>query len=372
MATPAAGLPPAGSTRPVARPGARVGTEEFHSAALPVPQEAAILYSANLGEAAVNLLKHEIKDPVGRNNKQAWLMLFDLHQAAQNRAEFDSLSMLFTVKFEQSPPAWNESTDGAADPRRQQSRERKDFFAMKPSAAGEIAGEIDKFVAFAESQGTVRLDMGKVTALSPEEATLLAAALQKLRRKGLPMWFNAFDGFERVLRDAMNERAAEGARPYWNLLFELLILQGKMAEFEDLALEFAVAFEMSPPNWETYVNTVAEAAKAAAPSPPPGPEAAASVEPAGGYVMKGVLSAASANQMAELAAYAGKQTEVVVDMSRLLRIDFPFTSAFFEAVKALQLAGKRVILANLNELNAALLEALGVNRYAILVRRKST
>ena len=30
-----------------------------------------------------------------------------------------------------------------------------------------------------------------------------------------------------------------------------------------------------------------------------------------------------------------------------------------------------LILTNLSELNAALLEALGVNRYAILVRRKS-
>ena len=370
MATSAAGLPPAGSMRPAPRPGARVGTEEFHSAALPVPQEAAILYSANLGEAAATLLKHEIKDPVGRNNKQAWLMLFDLHQAAQNRAEFDSLSMLFTVKFEQSPPAWSDNPDGGADPRRQQSRERKDYFAMKPSVTGEIAGEIDRFMEFAESEGTVRLDMAKVTTLSPEEATLLATALAKLRRKRTPMWFNALEGFEKVLRNAMNERAAEGAKPYWELLFEILILQGKMAEFEDLALEFAVAFEISPPNWETYVNTVAEAAKASA--PPPLPEPAAAIEPAGGYAMKGVLSGASANQMAELNAYAATQAEVVVDMSRLLRIDFAFTSAFFDAVKAFQLAGKRVILANLNELNAALLEALGVNRYAILVRRKST
>src|SRR3954468_7629528 len=136
MATPAAGLPPAGSMRPAPRTGARVGTEEFHSAPLPVPQEAAILYAANFAESAVMLLKQEIKDPVGRNNKQAWLMLFDLHQAAQNRTEFDSVSMLFTVKFEQSPPAWSESADGSADPRRQQSRERKDFFALKPGAQG--------------------------------------------------------------------------------------------------------------------------------------------------------------------------------------------------------------------------------------------
>jgi len=85
-----------------------------------------------------------------------------------------------------------------------------------------------------------------------------------------------------------------------------------------------------------------------------------------------VLSAASANQIAELNDYASARSEVVVDMSKVLRLEFGFTAAFFDVVKAIQLAGKRVILTNLNELNAALLEALGVNRYAILVRRKST
>ena len=184
------------------------------------------------------------------------------------------------------------------------------------------------------------------------------------------MWFNGLEAFEKVLRAGMNEHAGEAGKPYWDVLFELHILQGKTNEFEELGLEFAVAFEMSPPSWEPYVNTVAEAAKAAAPAPKV--EAAPKVEPAAGYPMKGVLSASSANQMAELNAYASAQAEVVVDMSGLLRIDFAFTSAFFDAVKAFQLAGKRVILANLNELNAALLEALGVNRYAILVRRKST
>ncbi len=61
-----------------------------------------------------------------------------------------------------------------------------------------------------------------------------------------------------------------------------------------------------------------------------------------------------------------------MDMSRVLRVDFAYTATFFDVVKAIQLAGKRVVLTDLNELNAALLEALGVNRYAILVRRKSS
>jgi anti-anti-sigma regulatory factor len=181
------------------------------------------------------------------------------------------------------------------------------------------------------------------------------------------MWFNNVEGLEKVLRAAFNEKATEAQRPYWMLLFELYILQNKPAEFEELGLEYAVAFEMSPPNWETYVNSIAAAAK----NVPSKPVAVASAPPESGFPLKGVLSLASANQLGELNAYAASRSEVTIDMSKVLRIDFVFTASFFEAVKAMQAAGKRVILANLNELNAALLEALGVNRFAILVRRKS-
>jgi len=366
MATPAPGSSASNIRPPATRVPGRLGSEEYHSAPLPIPQEAAVLYAANHAGPAAALLKAEIKDAAGRNNKQAWLMLFDLHQAAQNRADFDALSMLFTVKFEQSPPAWAESgTDAANDPRRAQSRERKDFFALKGDA-GELEGEIDKFLAFAQAQGTVRLDVAKLTGISAGEALKLAAAFGQLRKKKVPMWFNNLEGLEKLLRATFNEKSAEEQKSYWLLLFEMLILQGNSEAFEELGMEFAVAFEMSPPNWEVYVNSVAaEAAKAGAPKP-----AAGAQPPEAGYALKGVLSPASANQVAELNAYAGTRTEVAVDMGKVLRIEFPFTASFFDAVKAIQLAGKRVILTNLNELNAALLEAMGVNRYAILVRRR--
>ena len=372
MATSAPGASQTSNIRPPpTRAVGRLGSEDFHSAPLPATQEAAVLYAANHPQAAASLLRAEIKDTAGRNNKQAWLMLFDLYQVGQNRADFDSLSMLFTVKFEQSPPAWADSTDAANDPRRSaQSRERKDFFALKPNAQGELAGEIDRFVSFAESQGTVRLDVSKVASITGEEAALAAAALAKLRKQQFPMWFNHLDSLEKVLRAAFNEKPADEQKPYWSLLFELLILQGKAQEFEDVGLEYAVAFEVSPPNWETYVNPVAAAVKASAPEKA-APESPA-VQTEAGFPLKGVLSAASSNQIAELNAFAATRTEVPVDMSKVLRVDYAYTSAFFDAVKAIQLAGKRVILAGLNELNAALLEALGVNRYAILVRRKST
>lgn len=348
---------------------ARVGTEEFHSMRLPAAQEAAVLYAANFNDAAVALLKSEIKDSAGKGNKQAWLMLFDLYQAAQDRAEFDALSMLFTVRFEQSPPPWSDAGEAAGDPRRAaQSRERKDLFTLKPNSAGELAGEIEKFRTFAEAQGTVRLDVTRITALSAEEATLLNNALLLLRKKNLPIWFNSMESFEKLLRSLTAEKATEIQRYYWLLLFELLIIQGRSQEFEDLGLEYAVAFEISPPNWEVYVNSVALAVAKSAPAARAAPSVHASEA---GFPLKGVISAASANQIAELNGFAADHTEVAIDTSKVLRIEFGFASVFFEVVKSIQVAGKRVILSNLNELNAGLLEAFGFNRYAILVRRKS-
>jgi anti-anti-sigma regulatory factor len=371
VATPAAGATPASNLRPAApRPAGRLGSEEFHSAGLPATQEAAVLHSANHAASAASLLRAEIKDAAGRNNKQAWLMLFDLYEMRQDRAEFDALSMLFTVKFEQSPPVWADNAEGdSSDPRRAQNRERKDFFIVKPAAGGEIAAEIDKFVAFADSQGTVRLDVAKVNAITMEEAAHFTAALKKLRRKQMPMWFNHVDTLEKVLRAAYNEKSTEEQKPFWELLFELLILQGRNEEFEELGLEYAVAFEMSPPIWETYVNPVAaQVAKTAAAAK----VVPAAMAPEAGFALKGVISAASSNQISELNDYASARAEVVVDMGKVLRVDFPFTATFFDVMRAIQLAGKRVILTNLNEVNAALLEALGVNRHAILVRRKSS
>jgi anti-anti-sigma regulatory factor len=356
-------------THSAARPGprapARVGTEEYHSAPLPPAQEAAVLYAANLAAPAEAILKGLTRDPATRTNKQPWLMLFDLFEITQNRSEYEALSLLYTVRFEQSPPAWVGGDEAATDPRRAQSRERKDFFALQPNTQGELAPEIQKLVAFAESMGTVRIDFGKVASITASEAALLTAALQRLRRAGTPMWFNNTEALEQVLRAAINERASDAIRSFWMLLFELYVLQGKSEPFEELGLEYAVAFEISPPSWEVYVNSVAQAA-ARAPAAPAAPATAAA-----GFALKGVISTASQNQFADLAAHAAVGTEIVADMSKVLRIDFAAGAQFFEVVKAIQLAGKRVILSNLSELNAALLEAFGFNRHAILIRRKA-
>ena len=334
----------------------------------PALYEAAILYAADCYDAARETLKEHLKTKDGKDSIRTWLMLFDLYQLTHNRIEFDALSMLFSVKFERSPPAWAESTE-SNDPRRKEKRERKDFFPLTPAPDGALLGEIDKFEAFAMEMGSCRIGVDKVSSMLSEEAELFSIVFQRLRRAKIPIWFNGFSEFAAMLKKSINEAAAQpiaNSLGYWSLLFELYILDGKLNEYEELGLEYAVAFEMSPPPWEVVMRPTGPDGTIPAPA---GTPAAASTQ--GGFPLKGVISASNKEMLQQLSIYAASKQEVLVDMSNLMRIDFAVAGQFFEAIRSIHLGQKRVILSNLNELTAALLEVFGMTKHAILMRKKA-
>jgi ABC-type transporter Mla MlaB component len=333
------------------------------SAAFPPIYEAAILYSADHHAGAEAVLKEYMRTPDGKNSIRAWLMMFDLYQLTHNRREFDALAMLFTVKFERSPPIWVEQSENN-DPRRKEKREHKDFFLVTPQADGSLLPEVDRLEAFAKQLGTVRVDYAKVKTISPEESELLAMVFQRLRKAKIHIWFNSVEAFIETLKRGINERTGQPlheSQGFWSLLFELFILDGKLSEYEELGLEYAVAFEMSPPAWETVKRP-----QGASDAPDANTADAAVV----GFPLKGVVSGASKEMLQQLSIYASSRAEVAIDMGGLLRIDFMATSIFFEAIRSIHMQQKRVILSNINELVAALLEVFGMSKHAILMRKK--
>ena len=209
------------------------------------------MYAADRYQASEIILKAHLKTSDGKASIRTWLMLFDFYQLTHNRKEFDALSMMFTVKFERSPPHWTDSQD-SNDPRRKEKRERKDFFPMTSGIDGAMIAEIDRFESFAREMGTCRIGLDTIKNILAEECELLTLVLQRLRREKLHMWFNGLDDFAHLLKAGINEKTARPlveCQGYWSLLFELFILDGRLLEYEDLGLEYAVAFEMSPPAW---------------------------------------------------------------------------------------------------------------------------
>lgn len=364
----------AAASKPSTAPVTNSGNTDTFSAAelsgqdsptLPPLFEAAVLYSADYYEGAADVLKEYLREPAGKNNLRAWLMLFDFYQLTNNNKEFDALSMLFTVKFERSPPVWLD-LNASGDPRRTEKRERKDFFQMKPAADSALLSEIDRLEEFVKEMRSARLDLTKVKSIQAEEGELFAIVLQRIRKAKLPVWFNDLHDFAALLKKCINEAPGADGQGYWSLLFELYILDGKLNEYEELGLEYAVAFEMSPPAWETVSRPIAPG------SGPAAGENGAQETSSTGFQMKGVFSADSKDMLGQLVAYAAARQEVVIDMGGVLRIDFDSAGLFFEAIRAIHMAQKRVILSNLNELVAALLEVFAANKHAILMRKKSS
>ncbi len=336
----------------------------------PAIYEAAIFYAADCYDAAQETLKEHLTTPDGKNSIRTWLMLFDLYQLTHNRPDFDALSMLFTVRFERSPPVWTEGTDNS-DPRRKEKRERKDFFLLNPGTEGALLEEIDKLELFSKKMGSSRIEFSKICSILVEEAELFSIVFQRLRRQKIPIWFNNLDEFTALLKKQINEAPGlplNASQGYWSLLFELYILDSKLDEYEELGLEYAVAFEMSPPAWEAVMRPTG-----AGESGLPVTSAAATNAPkeSHGFLLKGVVGASSKEMLQQLSIYANTKQEVVVDMSGLLRIDFNAVGVFFEVIRSIHLSQKRVILSNLNEMVAALLEVFGMTKHAILMRKKS-
>lgn len=374
MATPFSGKP--GSTqKPTAVPAPKPvpvlqssSSEQIlpDSTNFPPLYEAAILYAAGHDEAAQETLKDYMKTTDGKNSIRTWLMLFDFYHLTGNRREFDALSMLYSVKFERSPPAWTDTLD-AADPRRKEKRERKDFFTLTPDSDGALLGEIDKFESFAKEIGSCRVDLTKIKTILCEEAELFAIVFQRLRRAKIPVWFNAFDAFATTLRASINETTRlplNASQGFWSLLFEFYIFEGKINEYEELGLEYAVAFEMSPPAWQA-VNRPLSGGEESVVANPDAEKATL------GFPIKGVVNATSKEVFQQLSLYAASKQEVVIDTSDLMRIDFVAITLFFESIRGIHMSQKRVILSNLNELVAALLEVFGMTKHAILIRKKA-
>jgi ABC-type transporter Mla MlaB component len=374
----AAAAPGAPTMRPPAAPaaaavGAAGTTGGFAADALnpdsstfPALYEAAILYAADHYDGTKEVLKEHLKTPEGKSNIRTWLTLFDFYQITGNRSEFDALSMLFTVKFERSPPGWAEA-ESTVDPRRKEKREHKDFFQFSPAADGSMMTEIDRFEAFIKQMGSARIDLGRIKAIEAEEAAIFAMLLQRIRRAKMHLWFNNFAALEALLKERINAAGTDKdhALGFWSFMFELYVSDGKLAEYEDLGLEYAVAFEMSPPAWETITRPTGAADEDDAPKPVVG--AAMPV----GFPLKGVFNLDSKDVAMALSVHASKVPEVVVDMGALMRIDFAAASYFFETIRSLQSGQKRIILSNLNELVAALLEVFGMQKHAMLMRKKT-
>lgn len=332
----------------------------------PAVEEAAILYANGQFDAAEATLRACL-DGACRSERQPWWMLFDLYQATGREPAFESIAIDYASHFETSPPAYSPMLAPPAVPSAQQG-----FAGVTPTAT--LSGQLDASAAaqlsrvLASTLPLVRLEFSTIVAATPEGCAVLLDALQTLRRAGRELVVAGADHLLAVLRPmlAIGDRTP-GEAP-WLLLLELLLLMNREKDFEETAMDYCVTFEVSPPSFEAPARAAVSVGAGRGTDTVAGDR----------FLLPGVIEGSSGALLDAIAAYASQHPALVLDCSRLARIDYAAANAL--AARLRQLAGassdedsqeKRSIeLRDLNHLVAALLRLLGVGDCARLYAHK--
>jgi anti-anti-sigma regulatory factor len=320
-------------------------------------ENAALLYAGGQAAPARALLEEGVaKDHETKQSPLAWLALFDLLQRANDRPAFDQLTLQYVVQFERSAPAWEEPVVTRTDAQRKASA--GSFVAIAGRLSAASATQLQGLRRIVEQRvADARLDLSAVISFDDPGARLLADLLAQARKARLALTIERPEKLRMAL-EPMLRKGRDGGQGAWLLTLELMQWQHEQAGFEDRAVDFAVAFEVSPPSWEPppRLETVPEV--------DPGAASAASGKVHGDretVVWQGAMVGSSVPQIKQLADHAHGRHLVSVDMSGVERVDFVSAGALLNAIGRIESERKTVQFMGASPMVRALLLLIGIS-----------
>lgn len=327
-----------------------VMVQEMDVLLTPEVEEAVVLYSSGHASEAVAALNRFILNNPGTRDPQPWQLLFDIYEATGQRQPFEDLAMDFAVRFERSPPTWRPSQGDAVAT----AAGNHPTFAFGAHLSPQDKAGLEHFLRECETSGTAVLDFNKTSVPDNDTyARTLLDCVSRLAARGKTIHLAGSEAF--VVR--LNASRADGhlSEPLWLLLLVLLQLQGKANEFEAVALDYAIRFEISPPSY-TPPKCIATEPIAALPAAPGGQV----------FPMRGLIDPGSVGVFEELREFAAPLDEVEIDLGQVTRIDFMVVGLLMDAVMSMAQAGKRVVFKECGEMAHLLLQMVGVSQFATI------
>jgi ABC-type transporter Mla MlaB component len=319
--------------------------EETSGAPQSVVDEAAILYASGQADMTESLLK----EVLGKGDQRAWYMLFDLYSIQNREKDFDQLALDFALRFESSPPVWQKAVSTAtAAPKAEQAASLELPSLLDKTAAATLSA----FINAAAKTAVICIDFSHIEMVDEAGASETAKILNSATKAKRKLQVSGVDRFIALLQDL--NRATHSRAVHWLLLLELYQTLGQEENFENLAVDYAVRFEVSPPSWsEVQAAVVVQAAPA---------------EPRDDALrISGEITPANDSALQEVSSYAASHDEVLVDLAQVTRVDYGSVSQFISVLMQCLGSGKSITLRGHNALIHELFRVMGIDQLAHLV-----
>jgi ABC-type transporter Mla MlaB component len=344
----------------------------------PELDEAVIAY-ANADFTHSERVLSELIRPDGprASHVDTWMVLFDLYRATGQQQRFESLSLSFAEQCGYSPPHWYSLPQLLAE-------------ATAPQrAAGGTAGQVGWIaparldadaLALLESQLLQLpqpwvLDWTQLKQVEPAAAAALRALFQRWAGEKYTLHWLATDRLFEVLQDAAPVGVRDADPAFWLARLDALRLVNRPDQFDDVAIDYCVTYEVSPPSWEPTRCTVRVSGAAST--------TRSAILSSVGDVITSLMDAPDGRGEVEVASLeisgqlAGDQsallqhldqrlaeTKVVrINSALLIRVDFVAAGDLLNWVIAKRAEGRHITFTDVNRLVALMFGAMGITEH---------
>jgi ABC-type transporter Mla MlaB component len=394
MATPATGA----SSQPGASTGFSpsklfaIDVEEF--AHDPELEEASIRF-ANGDNAGAEAGLMEVLGPKGSrvDHDDTWLTLFDLYRATGQQDRFETAAIDFAGRFGRSAPQWFSLPEAVALMQAPAANAAESSAHAANWTCPATLGTqtiVAMNAALGKAHQPWRLNWSKLNTLDEAAVEPLTKLFTQWAAQSVQLRFMGSDTLEKVLKNA-TPSSDKGVNPaLWKLRMEVLRVMHRPDEFELVALDYCVTYEVSPPSWESarceYKPLQADGSYV------PGQTIVGeafrdSLSSGLGYGDTNIIGAMS--QMSNISTVElsgqilGDASEplgkldsklegadvMVISCARLIRIDFSAAGTLLNWVTSRQAEGRQVQFIEVHRLVAAFFNVIGISEHARVMAR---
>ena len=320
--------------------------------------------------------------------------LFDLYRATGQQGKFDRIALDFAERFGRSAPAWI-SMSAEVHAAKPQRAHNSDAGALADTPVWASPARLDLtamgtlHLALASAPLPWYLNWDRLKEIEPNALHSLGQIFANWCSQRVRLRFDGVDVLSNLLLDHAPSGNNSVNPTWWRIRMDLFRIIRRQDEFELLALDYCVTYEVSPPAWQDArceyvpdktgrdgVHTMPGALAPAAGPSVSGQAHAAAIRPQEAPLVVVELAGEIAGDAAEalLRLEAGRHQasgRLVISCARLIRVDFSAAGSILNWVAGREEEGCSVQFREVHRLVAAFFNVIGINEHARVVLRSN-